>query len=359
MLVGEQPGDREDIEGQPLRGAAGRVLDHGLERAGIARGDAYITNVVKHFRYKARGQRRIHQRPDRCQVAACLPWLETDIGGSSPRRSCALARRRRRPCSARMCASRVTAVARCSPAAPNWSRSQRTRRRSCVEQAEREAAMSAFRVRSERRREMAEREVVAVTGPRAGWGGAIAREFARHGAAIGLIARGRAALAAAKDVAELGGVPSVTHRGRRRVRSGRGRGGRDRAAPRSDRRLDQQRDDDRVRFLRRHLAGRVRAGNGVTYLGAVWGTKAALERMLPRDGGTVVTAGWQPTSAHVGPFDEDGDRVPIRQRVVARRHPDGPDVVVGELRHLRRHTRCRGVPAERPRHEDGLEWFVG
>ena len=83
--------------------------------------------------------------------------------------------------------------------------------------------MSAFRVRSERRREMAEREVVAVTGPRAGWGGAIAREFARHGAAIGLIARGRAGLdaaakdvaakdvaakdVAAKDVAELGGVP--------------------------------------------------------------------------------------------------------------------------------------------------------
>ena len=152
---------------------------------------------------------------------------------------------------------------------------------------------------------MAEREVVAVTGASGGVGRAIASEFARHGAAIGLIARGRAGLdAAAKDVAELGGVPSVTHRGRRRVRSGRGRGGRDRAAPRSDRRLDQPRDDARVRFLRRHLAGRVRAGNGVTYLAAVWGTKAALERMLPRDGGTVVTAGWQPTSAHVGPFDE-------------------------------------------------------
>ena len=60
------------------------MLDHGLERAGIARGDAYITNVVKHFRYKARGKRRIHQRPDRCQVAACLPWLDAEIEGIKP-----------------------------------------------------------------------------------------------------------------------------------------------------------------------------------------------------------------------------------------------------------------------------------
>jgi DNA polymerase len=79
MLVGEQPGDREDLEGHPFVGPAGGVLNRGLERAGIARDDAYITNVVKHFRYKARGKRRIHQKPDRWQVSACLPWLEAEL----------------------------------------------------------------------------------------------------------------------------------------------------------------------------------------------------------------------------------------------------------------------------------------
>jgi DNA polymerase len=79
MLVGEQPGDREDIEGHPFVGPAGKVLDRGLERAGIARDDVYITNVVKHFRYTLRGKRRIHQKPDRWQVSACLPWLEAEL----------------------------------------------------------------------------------------------------------------------------------------------------------------------------------------------------------------------------------------------------------------------------------------
>jgi DNA polymerase len=79
MLVGEQPGDREDIEGHPFVGPAGRVLDRGIERAGISRDEVYVTNVVKHFRYKARGKRRIHQRPDRWQVTACLPWLRSEI----------------------------------------------------------------------------------------------------------------------------------------------------------------------------------------------------------------------------------------------------------------------------------------
>ena len=79
MMVGEQPGDREDIEGHPFVGPAGGVLDKGLEQAGIARDEVYITNVVKHFRYKARGKRRIHQKPDRWQVSACLPWLEAEL----------------------------------------------------------------------------------------------------------------------------------------------------------------------------------------------------------------------------------------------------------------------------------------
>jgi uracil-DNA glycosylase len=79
MLVGEQPGDREDIEGHPFVGPAGRILDQGLEGAGIARDDVYITNAVKHFRYRLRGKRRIHQKPDRWQVAACFPWLQAEI----------------------------------------------------------------------------------------------------------------------------------------------------------------------------------------------------------------------------------------------------------------------------------------
>src|SRR5437868_305712 len=84
MLVGEQPGDKEDLQGHPFVGPAGRVLDEGLERAGVAPEDAYITNVVKHFRYKARGRRRIHQRPDRWQVTACLPWLEAELAMVNP-----------------------------------------------------------------------------------------------------------------------------------------------------------------------------------------------------------------------------------------------------------------------------------
>jgi uracil-DNA glycosylase family protein len=84
MLVGEQPGDREDREGHPFVGPAGRVLDRALQETGIARDDVYITNMVKHFRYKTRGKRRIHQRPDRWQVTACMPWLNAEIGMVKP-----------------------------------------------------------------------------------------------------------------------------------------------------------------------------------------------------------------------------------------------------------------------------------
>ena len=84
MLVGEQPGDKEDIEGHPFVGPAGRVLDQGLQRAGIDPGDAYITNAVKHFRYRTRGKRRIHQTPDRWQVTACLPWLRAELAMVKP-----------------------------------------------------------------------------------------------------------------------------------------------------------------------------------------------------------------------------------------------------------------------------------
>jgi DNA polymerase len=84
VLVGEQPGDREDIEGHPFVGPAGRLLDRALERAGIERSDVFITNVVKHFKYKQRGKRRIHQRPDAVEVAACRPWLDAELALIKP-----------------------------------------------------------------------------------------------------------------------------------------------------------------------------------------------------------------------------------------------------------------------------------
>ena len=84
MLVGEQPGDHEDLQGHPFVGPAGAILDQGLERAGIARQEVYITNVVKHFRYQLRGKRRIHQSPERWQVSACLPWLNAELALVAP-----------------------------------------------------------------------------------------------------------------------------------------------------------------------------------------------------------------------------------------------------------------------------------
>jgi DNA polymerase len=85
VLVGEQPGDREDLQGHPFVGPAGGVLDQGLERSGIPRSEVFITNAVKHFRYKMRGKRRIHQKPDRWQVQACMPWLEAELAVVRPR----------------------------------------------------------------------------------------------------------------------------------------------------------------------------------------------------------------------------------------------------------------------------------
>jgi DNA polymerase len=79
MLVGEVPGDREDREGHPFVGPAGRELDRALEAAGIERADVYLTNAVKHFRFEERGRRRIHQRPDARQIRACRPWLRAEI----------------------------------------------------------------------------------------------------------------------------------------------------------------------------------------------------------------------------------------------------------------------------------------
>jgi uracil-DNA glycosylase len=79
MFVGEQPGDREDIEGRPFVGPAGRLLDNALAEAGIDRSLAYVTNAVKHFKWTPRGKRRIHQKPNGEEIAACLPWLEAEL----------------------------------------------------------------------------------------------------------------------------------------------------------------------------------------------------------------------------------------------------------------------------------------
>jgi uracil-DNA glycosylase family protein len=79
MLVGEMPGDREDREGRPFVGPAGRELERALEATGIDRGDLYVTNVVKHFKFEERGKRRIHQTPRKGEIDACLPWLDTEI----------------------------------------------------------------------------------------------------------------------------------------------------------------------------------------------------------------------------------------------------------------------------------------
>ena len=85
MLVGEQPGDQEDLAGAPFVGPAGRVLDGALADAGIDRTQAYVTNAVKHFKWQARGKRRIHQKPSASEQAACRPWLELEIELVQPR----------------------------------------------------------------------------------------------------------------------------------------------------------------------------------------------------------------------------------------------------------------------------------
>ena len=85
MFVGEQPGDREDVEGKPFVGPAGRLLDEALEEAGIDRGRVYITNAVKHFKWKPQGKRRLHQRPTAAEISACRPWLDAEIGLIKPK----------------------------------------------------------------------------------------------------------------------------------------------------------------------------------------------------------------------------------------------------------------------------------
>ena len=85
MLVGEQPGDQEDKEGRPFVGPAGKLLDRALEEAGIDRSLAYVTNAAKHFKWEARGKRRIHAKPNWTELAACRPWLDAELAVVSPK----------------------------------------------------------------------------------------------------------------------------------------------------------------------------------------------------------------------------------------------------------------------------------
>ena len=84
LMVGEQPGDREDLAGRPFVGPAGRILDQGLVRAGIARSDVYVTNAVKHFKWEPVGKRRLHKKPNAREIAACRPWLDAEIEALHP-----------------------------------------------------------------------------------------------------------------------------------------------------------------------------------------------------------------------------------------------------------------------------------
>ena len=85
MMVGEQPGDAEDLAGHPFVGPAGKLLDRALEEAGIDRAVVYVTNVVKHFKWEPRGKRRIHAKPNAAEIGACRPWLDTEIALVKPR----------------------------------------------------------------------------------------------------------------------------------------------------------------------------------------------------------------------------------------------------------------------------------
>jgi DNA polymerase len=85
IFVGEQPGDREDIEGRPFVGPAGQLFDRALEAAEIDRAQVYVTNVVKHFKWKPQGKRRIHQKPNWREIAACRPWLDAEVAVLKPR----------------------------------------------------------------------------------------------------------------------------------------------------------------------------------------------------------------------------------------------------------------------------------
>jgi len=84
VMVGEQPGDKEDLQGRPFVGPAGAILDKALAAAGIDRNDIYVTNIVKHFKWEPRGKRRLHKKPNALEISACRPWLDAEINAVKP-----------------------------------------------------------------------------------------------------------------------------------------------------------------------------------------------------------------------------------------------------------------------------------
>jgi uracil-DNA glycosylase len=84
LMVGEQPGDKEDLQGRPFVGPAGAILDKALQAAGIDRNDVYVTNAVKHFKWEPRGKRRIHKKPNALEISACRPWLDGEMEVTRP-----------------------------------------------------------------------------------------------------------------------------------------------------------------------------------------------------------------------------------------------------------------------------------
>ena len=133
MFVGEQPGDQEDKVGKPFVGPAGRLFDEALEDAGIDRTQVYVTNAVKHFKWRARGKRRIHQKPNWSEIAACRPWLDAELAVVAAARAGLSGRDRSagapRP---RSSGSRSSAGSRSSPTSPSTSSRPCIRARSCA-----------------------------------------------------------------------------------------------------------------------------------------------------------------------------------------------------------------------------------
>ena len=132
MFVGEQPGDQEDKLGHPFVGPAGKLLDKALSDAGIDREQVYLTNVVKHFKWVARGKRRIHQKPNWSEVAACKPWFEGELGLFSRGYSSASGRPPRRRCSGASSGSLASAVFRFRRTSPSTCSPPSTPPRSCA-----------------------------------------------------------------------------------------------------------------------------------------------------------------------------------------------------------------------------------
>jgi len=147
VLVGEQPGDREDRDGRPFVGPAGRELDRGLEVAGIDRGEVYVTNAVKHFKFTERGGRRIHPSPNQMEIKACRPWLDEELRVVEPEAVVALGAVAAKALLGSKSGSPVSAAGCFDPTSHRWSPQPSIPRRSCASATKRSGKPSARRSR--------------------------------------------------------------------------------------------------------------------------------------------------------------------------------------------------------------------